>query len=220
MAIREKLVKRLRKAGLSLPTGTIAALEAYFELLKKWNAKVSLTSLPLASDGEEAIDRLLVEPVLAAQYLPRPAAMVMDIGSGGGSPAIPIKIASPAISLRMVESKTRKAAFLRESIRQLELRGATVETSRLEGLLIRPELHESADVVTVRAVRMERKLLAGIQAFLKPGGILMLFRSGDVETDSALSNDLLQWEASYPLLSHLQSRLVVLRNVPRGTFAR
>ncbi len=119
--------------------------------------------------------------------------------------------------MRMVESKVRKAAFLREAVRQLNLTETTVEASRFEELLIRPELHEAADVVTVRAVRAERKLLAGIQAFLKPGGLLFLFRSGDAANDSSLSTDLLVWEASHVLLAHLQSRLVIFRNVPRGT---
>jgi 16S rRNA (guanine527-N7)-methyltransferase len=217
VAIREKLAKRARKAGLTLPTEAVSGLEAYFELLKKWNEKVSLTSLPIGSDGEEALDRLVIEPALAAQYLPNPAATVIDIGSGGGSPAIPMRLVSPGISMRMVESKIRKAAFLREAVRHLNLTGTTVEASRVEELLIRPELHEAADVVTVRAVRTEKKLLTEIQAFLKPWGLLFLFRSGDAANDAALATDLLQWDASHVLLAHLQSRLVVFRNVPRGT---
>ena len=217
MSIREKLAKRARKAGLSLSTDTISGLEAYFELLRKWNQKVSLTSLDTSEEGEEALDRLLIEPALAAQYIPKPSAVVIDVGSGGGSPAIPMKLVVPGIAMRMIESKTRKAAFLREAIRHLNLVAATVEASRVEELLIRPELHEAADLVTVRAVRTERKFLAGIQAFLKPGGLLFLFRSGDAATDIELSSDLLHLEASHFLLPHLQSRLAVFRNVPRGT---
>ena len=90
MPIREKLAKRASKAGLSLSEGVIDGLNAYFELLRKWNRKVSLTALPVEEGGDEAIDRLLVEPVMAAKYLPRPDSTVLDIGSGGGSPAIPM----------------------------------------------------------------------------------------------------------------------------------
>jgi 16S rRNA (guanine527-N7)-methyltransferase len=217
VSIREKLAKRARKAGLNLPKSAISGLDAYFELLKKWNRKVSLTSLPIAEEGEEALDRLLIEPALAAQYLPTPSAVVIDVGSGGGSPAIPMKLVSPGIAMRMIESKTRKAAFLREAIRHLELGATSVEASRVEELLIRPELHEAADVVTVRAVRTEKKLLAQIQAFLKPGGLLFLFRSGDAATDVELSSEVLRLEASHMLVPHQQSRLALFRNVPRGT---
>ena len=122
--------------------------------------------------------------------------------------------------MRMVESKTRKAAFLREAIRQLGLTNTMVETVRVEELLIRPELHESADLVTIRAVRTEKKLLDGVQVFLKPEGAFFLFRSGDAASDRALSTESLRFEESHTLLPHLQSRLAVLRNVPRGTVQR
>ena len=117
----------------------------------------------------------------------------------------------------MIESKTRKAAFLREAVRHLSLTKVSVEASRLEELLIRPELHEAADVVTVRAVRTEKKLLNGIQAFLRPDGLLFLFRSGNGLPDADVESGLLRLEGDHPLLPHLQSQLVVLRNVPRGT---
>jgi 16S rRNA (guanine527-N7)-methyltransferase len=211
MTIREKLAKRAKKAGLTLQTDVISALEAYFELLQKWNLKVSLTSLRVSEAGEEAIDRLLIEPLLAAEYLASPSAIVMDVGSGGGSPAIPMKIFKPGIAMRMVESKTRKAAFLREVVRQLNLPNTTVEAARFEELLVRPELHEGADAVTMRAVRAERKTLMGLQAFLRPGGQLFLFRTGSMTGEQGLVNLPLTWERNVPLLPHLDSRLAVFR---------
>jgi len=173
--IREKIVKRMSRAGLNLPDDVIEGLYAYFELLRKWNRKVSLTALPVEDGGEEAIDRLLIEPVLATKHLPRPNASMLDIGSGGGSPAIPMRLASPGTSLRMVESKTRKAAFLREAIRTLELEHTAVDAVRFEELLARPSLHDAMDVVTSRAVRVDRKTLSELQSFVKPGGLLFLF---------------------------------------------
>jgi 16S rRNA (guanine527-N7)-methyltransferase len=214
--IREKLAKRARKAGLALQVSDLSGLEAYFDLLKKWNRKVSLTSLALEEASDEAIDRLLIEPIAAAKYFPASPATLLDVGSGGGSPAIPIKLVTPTLALRMVESKTRKAAFLREAVRQLGLADTDVETARLEQLLIRPELHEAADVVTVRAVRVDKKLLGAIQPLLRTGGQLFLFRGGEAASDE-VSSDHLHWETSHSLLPSLQSRLIVFRNVPRGT---
>jgi 16S rRNA (guanine527-N7)-methyltransferase len=180
----------------------ISALEAYFELLAKWNLKVSLTSLPVSEGGDEAIDRLLIEPVVAARYLPHQSAAVIDVGSGGGSPAIPMKVSSPGISMRMVESKTRKAAFLREAVRQLAFERTTVEAANFKDLLALPELRESADVVTLRAVRIDRQTLTELQGFLKPGGLLFLFRTGSIVGE--------QGATRYPLLPHLDSWLTVL----------
>jgi 16S rRNA (guanine527-N7)-methyltransferase len=208
--IREKLAKRASRAGLSLPGAVVDALSAYFDLLRKWNRKVSLTSLPVEDAGDEAIDRLLIEPVIATKYLPAPEASVLDIGSGGGSPAIPMKLAAPGISLRMVESKTRKAAFLREVVRTLDVDRTTVDAVRFEELLARPTLHEAIDVVTLRAVRVDRKTLAEIQSFVRPSGALFLFGTA-VPTQPELAAPHFSPAASHVLLSQWGSRLEIFK---------
>ena len=210
MPFREKLAKRVSRAGLSLSGEVIEGLSAYFDLLRKWNRKVSLTALPVEDAGDEAIDRLLIEPVLATKYLPTQAATVLDIGSGGGSPAIPMKLAAPAISLRMVESKTRKAAFLREVVRTLELERVAVDAVRSEELLSRPTLHDAMDVVTLRAVRVDRKTLAELQSFVRPGGLLFLFGTA-APTAAELAGPHLAPSANHVLLSQWGSRLEILK---------
>ncbi len=207
--MREKIARRASKAGLSPSQALLDGLEAYFELLRKWNRKVSLTSLPVDVAGDEAIDRLLVEPVLAARFLPGHTKTVIDIGSGGGSPAIPLKLAAPGISMRMVESKTRKAAFLREVTRALALNETEVDAVRFEELLARPSLHETADVVTMRAVKVEGKTLAGLQFFLRPGGLLLLFGARSRVSANATTPQLIP-SAAHPLLKQWGSQLEVL----------
>ena len=212
---RAKLAKRALKAGLVVFPPVIERLEGYFELLRLWNRKVALTSLPVEEYGDRAVDRLLVEPILAARYLPGPEVSVIDIGSGGGSPAVPLKLAMPGISLRMVESKARKTAFLREVTRQLGLTATEIETARFEQLLARPELHEAVDVVTLRAVRVERATLLGLQAFLKPGGLLFLFRSTTSPDEQIPVQPPLVRRDAYPLVEALGSRLVILEKLSR-----
>jgi 16S rRNA (guanine527-N7)-methyltransferase len=212
VSTREKLAKRAARAGLSLSSGVIEGLSAYFEILRKWNRKVSLTSLPVEDVGDEALDRLLIEPVLAAKHIPGPNPAVLDVGSGGGSPAIPMRLAVPTISLRMVESKTRKAAFLREAVRTLDLDRVAVEAVRFEELLVRPTLHEATDVVTLRAVRIDRKTLTGLQSFLKPGGLLFLFGTSS-PTSPGLAAPFLIPTTSQTLLPQWGSRLEILQKV-------
>ena len=155
----------------------VEQLCAYVELLSRWNQRMNLTSL---DDRERGLARLLLEPLVAAEHLPTAPGRLIDIGSGGGSPAIPLRLAAPGFALTMVESKARKSAFLREACRQLGIDEARVETARYESLLTRPDLHEDFDVVSVRAVRTDAAMLRGIQAFLKPGGRVLLFRgAGD-----------------------------------------
>lgn len=186
-------------------------LEIYYQLLAKWTAKINLTSFKLTPEGEEAaIDRLLIEPVVAARYLPENAHTLLDAGSGGGSPAIPLSLASPNLRLRMVEVKTRKAVFLREAVRSLGLNHAVVENARFEELLSRAELHEALDLVSIRAVRVETRTLLTLQAFLRPGGKLLLFRGSSKADLEDSPPPPLSWLATYPLVDSLHSKLVIL----------
>ena len=208
---RERLNRRAKSAAISLDKPLIEGLETYYQLLTKWNAKINLTAFKLTPEGnDEAIDRLLIEPVVAARYVPENARTLLDAGSGGGSPAIPLKLAARNLSLRMVEVKTRKAVFLREAVRALGLRDAEVETARFEELLPRPELHEALDLVSIRAVRIETRTLNTLQAFLRPGGKLMLFRGSSKNDLEDSPPPPLAWLATYPLLYSLHSKLVVL----------
>ena len=188
-------------------------LEVYFKLLTAWNAKMNLTGLDLAEQGPAAIDRLLVEPLVAAKHASAPVTRMIDIGSGGGSPAIPLALALSA-HLVLVEAKTRKSVFLREAVRALELTTVEVVTSRFEELLSRPSLHEAHDLLTLRAVRVEGSVLMNLQAFVRPGGELFLFRAASgAEAPGSLMPPL-SWKATFPLLEDQGSRLVVLTKRP------
>ncbi|HSK08122.1 MAG TPA: 16S rRNA (guanine(527)-N(7))-methyltransferase RsmG [Vicinamibacterales bacterium] len=197
---------------MSVGAELMQALETYYRLLQAWNEKINLTALDVGSVGELAIDRLLIEPLVAVRQVPAGARQAIDIGSGGGSPAIPMKLARPDVAFTLVEAKTRKCAFLREAGRQLGV-PLGVETSRYEALLARPDLHESFDVVTMRAVRVEQRVLMGLQAFLRPAGIFLLFRGPSGPSAPASVTPPLQWEATHMLVDALQSRLTVLRKM-------
>jgi 16S rRNA (guanine527-N7)-methyltransferase len=208
---------------VSLPADLAGRLEAYYRLLAVWNAKINLTGLALSEVSPAALDRLLIEPLAAAKYIPTGATRMIDIGSGGGSPAIPLALAAPQLRLLMVESKTRKSVFLREAIRALGMPSADVATARFEELLARPDLHEAHELVTIRAVRIEQRTLLIVQAFARPGGLIFLFRGSGSGDPSEAVTPPLAWRATYPLLESVRSRLVVLekravgRSVPRGT---
>ena len=80
-------------------------------------------------DPAVAWERHVLDALRAVEELDAcPPGPVVDVGSGGGSPAIPMALALPTIQLLMVESKTRKSVFLREAIRALDLAGADVAT--------------------------------------------------------------------------------------------
>src|SRR5437773_9601281 len=150
---QERLSKRAEKANVSLTAPVVGRLEAYYRLLARWNTKVNLTALQLEELTDWAVDRLFVEPLAAARLVGDSPLVWFDLGSGGGSPAIPLQIVRPAALLTMVESKARKAAFLREAIRSLGMTDASVAHARFEEVAAKPEVQQQADLVTVRAVK-------------------------------------------------------------------
>lgn len=174
---RERLAGRLRKLGeregLALEGERWERLGKYVALLLRWNERMNLTAL---DGGGRGLGRLVIEPLLAARHVPPGAATMLDVGSGGGSPAIPMKIGRPELRLRMVESRARKAAFLRHAVRELNLSGVEVEHCRYEALAERQGMRGSQDVITVRGVRVD-DAVGGLRGFLKPEGRVLAFRS-------------------------------------------
>jgi 16S rRNA (guanine527-N7)-methyltransferase len=172
---RELLQQRAEASDLSLSPVLEEGLSAYFRLLSHWNSRINLTSLPLDPPTPQTVDRLIIEPLLAAALVTPSVSVWFDLGSGGGSPAVPLQLAKPAHRLIMVESRERKAAFLRQVIRELPLHGSEVEVSRIESVAAETRNSGIADLVTVRAVRLEASLISWIQTLLRFGGQAILF---------------------------------------------
>jgi 16S rRNA (guanine527-N7)-methyltransferase len=171
----ERLAYRCLNAGIEIPPSAVAPLERYFSLLAKWNATINLTALVLVPPSDEAIDRLIVEPLAAIPYLPFEWTSWFDLGSGGGSPALPLRIVRQNDALILVEAKTRKAAFLREAVRSLGLAQVTVENTRFE--MIAEARRGIAQLVTVRAVRTDVHLAKAASGLLAARGRLLVFGS-------------------------------------------
>ena len=179
---RERLAQRVRRAKAHLTINMLDPLETYFRLLTHWNATINLTALPVETPTDETFDRLLIEPLAAARHVRDAPDAWVDLGSGGGSPAIPLKIARPALKVTMVESKERKAAFLREAVRELGLKGATVENGRFEDVARSHRNSGTVRLVTVRAVRTDAALFDAAESLLGHEGRLLLFRPAHAAT--------------------------------------
>ena len=176
---KEDLVGKVRtaavRAGTDQPEGVISDLCSYLLLLWKWNKQINLTKL---DDSVSGIDRLLVEPLAAAkEEIGESCCKVIDIGSGGGSPAIPMNLVNRGNSLVMVEKKEKKGIFLREVVRTLGLKNVSVRIAHYQDLVAESGFKGEFDFLTVRGVRVDRQALLTLKLFLKDGGRLLLFGS-------------------------------------------
>jgi 16S rRNA (guanine527-N7)-methyltransferase len=169
---RRRLIDRSVSLNASLAAPQVDQLQLYFELLVRWNRRINLTALPLEPLVDETLDRLFIEPLAAARYVQATPLTWFDIGSGGGSPAVPLRVLRPETRLTMVEARAKKAAFLREVARELNLANVNVVNLRLEDWS--PIFH-SAQLVTTRALRIDAKLLSLFRRFMSTDGQLFLF---------------------------------------------
>jgi 16S rRNA (guanine527-N7)-methyltransferase len=183
--LESRILSRALSASVPVTPAQVTQLAAYYQLLERWNQKINLTSLlPAVGDGiEKSVDKLLIEPLAAVSEFDelRDASGAnsvnwVDFGTGGGSPAIPLKIVRPQSSLTMVEARERKTAFLREAVSTLGLPDARVLTTRIESVSD-GRLRGAVDIVTARAVRFDADITASAATLLKPGGHLVIFRS-------------------------------------------
>jgi 16S rRNA (guanine527-N7)-methyltransferase len=164
--------ERAALAGLTVPPTLKGLLLTYYEVLFHWNRKINLTAL---SDPAAAVDRLLLEPLSAAIHLPAGTPMA-DLGSGGGSPAIPLALALGSPSLLMVESRSRKAAFLREATREVGV-VALVEAVRFEQLT---HQHDgSVGLVSIRAVTPDETVPTVAKRLCQPCAVVAVFGTSD-----------------------------------------
>ena len=125
------LSKISSKIQREIDTDKTKKLEKYLSILLKWNKKINLT----ASNNPSVIEPLLMEAIWATQWYPSSAHKHLDIGSGAGFPAIPIRTMMPGIQLDMIESRYKRVCFLETVIQELELEGTKVFHGRIEHIL-------------------------------------------------------------------------------------
>ena len=155
----------LPAAGLAaLDAATAAQFETYLSLILRWNARLNLISI---RDETMLCINHLAESIVCARTLPDEIRTLLDYGSGAGLPGIPIALCRREIAVTLAESQGRKAAFLREAVRVLEIK-TKVYPARAESLT------EQFDCVTLRAVDKMPKAVATAARLLAPKGWLAL----------------------------------------------
>jgi 16S rRNA (guanine527-N7)-methyltransferase len=184
------LLERAEANQLQVPAELADKLAVYFQLLSTWSLKMNLAGFPLESASAEAIDRLFIEPLNVAAAIEPPVSSLIDIGSGGGSPALPFALATMPQRLTLVESRGRKATFLREAARVLGISERTaVINCRYEELAGDERLTGQFDVLLVRAVKVDSDALGRLSTFVRRAGRVVVF--GGLDGGGSVSHGLL-----------------------------
>lgn len=145
-------------------------LATYRSELLRWNGKVNL----IGPEATEHLDEHIAEAIAAAELL-RPEGEVMDFGSGGGLPAIPMAIVSPAARFHLVEADQKKWAFLKHVVRECAL-SCQVYGDRLSRLLQRLPADLRFSLVVSRAVGNPEEWVPTLKDHLESGARVALFQ--------------------------------------------
>ncbi|HXG59478.1 MAG TPA: RsmG family class I SAM-dependent methyltransferase [Thermoanaerobaculia bacterium] len=148
-----------------------ARFEIYRRELLRWNEKINL----IGPEARAHLDEHIAEAVAAAGIV-RPSGEVLDVGSGGGLPAIPMAIVSPAAHFHLVEADQKKWAFLKHAVRECGL-SALVWGDRLAAVLRRLPSDLRFSLVTSRAVGRPEEWVPSLKEHLAPGARVALFQS-------------------------------------------
>ena len=149
---------------------------AYLDELWAWNKHVNITG---AATREEVLMNLFLDSLIPGPHLPE-TGNLLDVGSGGGFPGIPLKIYRSDLTIDLLEVKSKRVSFLKHIIRLLRLKEIRVVRGRIDGSDVVPETH-LYDVVTARALASPRQTVLWCAPFLQKGGMLVLFLGSDAE---------------------------------------
>lgn len=181
----QKLIDGARKLGINLNDKQITQFKLYYQELANWNKKLNLTTI---TDYQEVqikhfLDSLTVTLALTKEELRQPGFSIIDIGTGAGFPGIPLNIFLPESRLVLLDSKAKKATFLRHIIDQLKLEHAEVVVGRAEEIAHQSLFRQNFTLVVSRAVASLPTLVELALPFCQIGGEFVAQKKGEIKQE-------------------------------------
>ena len=166
--------------GIRLGPSELDLFSLYHRELLLWNQRINLVS---QQTSREIVIRHFVDSLTPLPWIERPEGLLIDIGSGGGFPGIPLRIALPNLHLTLVESSRKKTSFLAHIVRTLRLDNVTIIRERVEALIDEPACAGAFDTVLSRAAFKLPELIRMASFFLKPDGLLIALKGPDPQEE-------------------------------------
>lgn len=170
--------------GMPLDTTQLAQFERYYRELIAWNRRFNLTAITGYEDVQvkHFLDCLAGLPLIAEELhesLPIERSLhLADVGSGAGFPGLPLKIATPELTLSLIDGTGKKIKFLDHLAEVLELPSVLTIQGRAEELGRQPSYRGHFDLVTARAVAPLNTLVEYLLPLVHMGGLVVIFKGG------------------------------------------
>ncbi|MEE4355356.1 MAG: 16S rRNA (guanine(527)-N(7))-methyltransferase RsmG [Desulfococcaceae bacterium] len=175
------IIDSCREFGADISPEQCGLLARHAEELLRWNRKVNLTAI---TEPQEVAVKHYIDSLIALPFIPA-GAKVLDMGTGGGFPGLPLKIAVPSLSLTLLDSVRKKISFLQFVIRSLQLKEAEAIHSRAEELALKPGYRGEFDIVICRALTDLGVFADMALPFLKSGGKQIALKGKITEEEMA-----------------------------------
>ena len=169
--------KLFKEYGLNIDENKKNLFKSYFSLLTEYNSRFNITAI---TDEREVIVKHFIDSALGVELLK--GETLADVGSGGGFPAIPLKILKPDLKITLIEATEKKCEFLKTVADTLNLKEVTVLCGRAEEFAKKSEYREKFDICTARAVARLNILSEYCLPFVKKGGIFLAYK-GDADEE-------------------------------------
>ncbi len=150
--------------------------------LMRWNQKTNLTAI---TDPFEVAVKHFLDSIVPMKVIPSNASL-LDIGSGGGFPGIPLKICLPSLSVTLIDASRKKVSFLKHVIRMLELKNIDALHIRAEEFVNKPDIDKTFNIVISRALSSMTTFVLTARPFLKEEGVIIAMK-GNVSADDIQS---------------------------------
>jgi len=173
LEVSSELQKRAAKIGVDVDQNQLSLFVQYYQELIFWNRQINLISEHSAG---EIIERHFVDSLTPLPLLKKETGFLLDLGSGGGFPGIPLKILAPNLNVFLVDASRKKTSFLSHIVRILKLTEVTVIRGRIEDLAAGKEWMAKFDTVISRAAFKLPQLIIFASSFLKRGGQLIAMK--------------------------------------------
>ncbi|MDY7032205.1 MAG: 16S rRNA (guanine(527)-N(7))-methyltransferase RsmG [Thermodesulfobacteriota bacterium] len=175
----EILLNGAREIHISLPNDIVGMFEKYMQELRKWNSKINITRI---HDDLGIVVKHFIDSISPSRYIPSYAS-ILDIGSGGGFPGIPLKIVNPTIRVTLLESTLKKVNFQKHIIRVLKLDKIVAIHGRAEDHELYKRIDLPFDVVISRAFSDLKNFLEVAEPYVKRRGRIIAMRGRDVREE-------------------------------------
>ena len=225
---RNLLYEGARKLDIQIDKRTIDKFATHALELLKWNQKTNLTAI---TDPVEVAVKHFLDSIVPVKIIPHRASL-LDIGSGGGFPGIPLKLSLPHLSVTLIDASRKKVSFLKHMIRILELENIKALHIRSEAFAKAPGVAKSFEVVISRALSSMTSFALTALPFLKKDGVIIAMRGNvsnhDIQLlrssfnkkhDMLMDKDIDEFEInvkrySLPYLESNRSIVSLTRNFP------